>query len=353
MKGVRSMSTSNIQKFNLSQDEIINNILPQFNCKNASIEQIKIKNTDKQRAVYKVTALDNSVYCLKKVYYNETTLLFIYSVVEWLYRNEIKVARFLPSKDNKRFIEYKNMLFIFTPWLEGTKFNYDNFDDVIKASKNLAKLHSVTKDFFPIDGSLMKTGYDDLYISLNKHGKQLTECYNKASTINDDFSKIFMSTYKDNMSLVNKCLNLSHNINLDNLSRSICHGDYVNKNILINNNNEICLIDFDKCCMNFSATDISYFLRRLLKRENTKWNLDITKRCLYEYNLINHLSADDIAYIFAYIIFPQKYWRLSRDYYNNINKANKYAFCNLLTKANLQCKYQLQFMTSLTSEFNL
>ena len=52
---------------------------------------IKFKDTEKQRAVYKIDYIDKS-YCLKKVYYNEAELLFVYSAMEWLYRNEYQCA---------------------------------------------------------------------------------------------------------------------------------------------------------------------------------------------------------------------------------------------------------------------
>ncbi|MGL5245872.1 MAG: hypothetical protein ACRC7R_11920, partial [Sarcina sp.] len=53
-------------------------IIPLYGLQNASIEQVKIKNTDKHRAVFKLS-LNNKNYCLKKVYYSENDLLFVYS----------------------------------------------------------------------------------------------------------------------------------------------------------------------------------------------------------------------------------------------------------------------------------
>lgn len=344
------MKEQNIQKFNLSQEEIIKNILPEFNVFNSTIEEIKVKNTDKQRAVYKIESQDNTLFCLKKVYYNEKDLLFIYSVVEWLYRNGIRVARFLPSKNGSRFVNYNSMLFILTPWIHGEKCDYDSMDTLINVTKTLAKLHKCSENFTPIHGSNFKTGYDDLYISLGKHLEQLLNCYNKAVITNDTFSSMFLSTFEINLQLAKKAFNLAASINVDNLSRSICHGDYVNKNILIDSNGETCIIDFDKCCIDFSAHDIGYFFRRLLRRENTNWNLDLTQNCLAAYNSIKKLNQDDLAYVLAYILFPQKYWRLSRDYYNNLNKVNKISFCNLMRKINDKAESQFDFMCKISHD---
>lgn len=55
----------------------------------------------------------------KKVYYDESDLLFVYSAVEWFYRNGIRVPRILPACDGNRFVNYNNMFFILTPWIQG------------------------------------------------------------------------------------------------------------------------------------------------------------------------------------------------------------------------------------------
>lgn len=346
------MQDRNINKFMISIDEIEHNILNQFNIYNADISQVKVKNTDKQRAVFKICC-DKGTYCLKKVYYCKEDLLFIYSVVEWIYRNGINTARFIKSVNNTRYVEYKDMLFILTPWIDGQKFDYDCHNNIIKAAHFLGNFHNVTKNFFPIDGSSTRYNYSNLYSSLYKHMSQLKQCCIRAQQINDEYSNIFLDYYETYMNIGEKCLEISSNINDDELSRSVCHGDYVNKNIIINENKELCIIDFDKSAFNFCADDIAYFLRRVLKRENTKWDINLAETFLQEYNTFNKLNADDIAYILSYVLFPQKYWRLSRDYYNNLNKANKKSFCNLLRKSTQQAELHRNFMKLIISDFNL
>ena len=43
-----------------------------------------------------------------------------------MHRYNIKVPRILPTLENNRFVNYENMLFILTPWIEGCKCDYDN-----------------------------------------------------------------------------------------------------------------------------------------------------------------------------------------------------------------------------------
>lgn len=331
-------------------DNIKKNILPKFFLEDADITMVKFKDTDKQRAVFKVSC-NNKNYCLKKVYYDEANLLFVYSAMEWLYRNNISVPKLLPSTDNNRFIYLEDMLFILTPWVEGEKCNFDSLIDLRLSIQTLAKLHKCSKNFAPIPGSTERKGLDNYYLSTNKHFNDILEMANLANTYNDKFSKIFLSNLNTNLSLAKLSLEISSSINTADLSTSLCHGDYVNKNILIGKENTVWIIDFDKCKIDYSAHDIAYFLRRLLKRTTTNWNSALTINIINQYLKNNNLSDSDLKYILAYLAFPQKYWKISRDYYKNINKCNKNAFISLFTKGLNHSNEQLDYINNMIEIF--
>lgn len=316
-------------------------ILPLYNLENAKVEQIKIKDTNKHRAVYKISK-DNEVYCLKKVYFKEENLLFVYSVVEWLFRKGLNVPRFLPSIDNNRFVSADNFLFILTPWIEGEKCDFDDDACLKNSVKTLGTLHKSSENFVAIEGSLIKENYDNLYISIEKHFFKLLECYNQAQKIKDKFSRLFMEIFDDNIKTAKLSLEIASTIDFSNLSKSLCHGDYVNKN-LICKENDIWIIDFDKCSLNYSISDLGYYFRRLLKRSNTHWDLEAAKKAILAYNEINPCTKDDIKYLIAYTIFPQKYWRVSKDYFNNIKKCNKKAFLDILSNNSKSTLAQKEF----------
>jgi len=333
LRGVK-MRTAYANKSNielLSENNVKKSVLPYYDLHNAKITQVKFKDTDKQRAVYKVSyrGLD---YCLKKVYYPLEELLFVYSAVEWLYRYGIKVPRILSTVNHSRYVDYKGMLFILTPWVEGTKCNFDSIKHLMLTSGNLGKLHDVSKNFKPILGSAKKIGCGDVHSSLNKHYNNLMTYSTLAFKYNDNFSRVYLDNYEYGLALAKLSSDISKSINPTKLSKSLCHSDYVSKNIIISND-DIWLIDFDKCKIDYCALDISYCLRRLSRREGTKWNVDLVINFLQEYEKNNELTLDDYKYIISYLIFPQKYWKISRDYYANISKCNKKAFLSLLKKA--------------------
>lgn len=328
---------------NFLSDEIIKKyILCAYSLQFSQIEQIKFKNTDKQRAVFKVST-DSNCYCLKKVYYNKSELLFIYSVIEWLSRFGLKVPRFLCTKENGRFSQYEEKLFILTPWIEGEKCNYDKFDHILLSTKNLAIMHLYGKNFFSIKEDFIRIGFDNIYTSTNKHFYELLAFNNSAYKLKDDFSIIYIEYFSINIKLANMCTEISSSIDFNNLSKSICHLDYVNKNIIIAEDNQLWTIDFDKCKLDYCVHDFSYYLRRLLKRESTRWDFQIFKKCLYKYEQFKPLNLDEYKYIFSYLCFPQKYWKISRDYFNNVYNIKKTSFIPLINKATKNSSLQLEF----------
>lgn len=332
----------------LSEDIIKKNILIKYKLTTPFITEIKFKDTDKQRAVYKVIN-NNCSFCLKKVYYNEAELCFIYSVIEWLYRYNIKVARILPTQNGERFVEYNHMLFILTPWLEGSKCNYDILAQVLSSAKNLALMHKYTKHFFPIEGSSIRRGFDNIYASTNRHFNELLNLSNLACKYDDEFSNIFIANFDNCIKLAQNSLSYSSNINSNNLSKAICHLDYVNKNIIIDKKSNIWVIDFDKCKLDYCAHDLSYFFRRILKRDSTNWNIELFKNCIRQYETIESLTKDDYNYILSYLSFPQKYWKISKDYFNNINNCNSADYVFLLKKAVKNVDSQLKFSMELNA----
>lgn len=326
----------------LTIDNIKNNILPKYSIYNADINTVKIKDTTKQRAVFKIN-YNNNCYCIKKVYYDEANLLFVYSAMEWLYRNGIKVPKLLPANNGNRFVIYNNMLFILTYWVEGDKCDFDNINHLYLSSKTLGKIHKTSKNFTPIFGSVKRQSLDDYHLTLTKHLNSILKCANLANNYQDKFSKIFLKNLDYNLELAKLALSFTSSMDKDDLSTSLCHGDYVNKNIIINKDC-IWIIDFDKCSYDYCSHDIAYFLRRLLKRPSSNWSTYLTLKVIDSYLENNSLTESDFKYILAYIAFPQKFWKISRDYYNNIKKCNPISFCTLLEKGLERSETQLDFI---------
>jgi hypothetical protein len=80
------------------------------------------------------------------------------------------------------------------------------------------------------------------------------------------------------------------------------------------------VIDFDYCKREVRIYDISNFLIKVLKRVD--WKIEYAQIILNAYDEIGNLKEEEYRVLFAFLLFPQRFWRLSnRYYYNEVNWA--------------------------------
>lgn len=330
-------------------DEIRKSILSRYPYDVQEIIPVKFKDTDKQRAVYRI-GTSQGPKCLKKVYYDESNLLFVYSAIEWLYRHGIDAPQLLPTSSGGRYINYKNNLFILCDWIDGRKCDYDLDEDICVASKNLGRIHKVSCGFKPIETSFIRVEDPDWYKTFSKRFLNLCQYSNAAYRYNDEFSSIYLESFDYFFLRARHSVYLLNKLNLEELSSPIkrnmlCHLDYVNKNLIFDNNGKLYVIDFDKCRIDIPVHDLGTFLKRILKRKNTSWDYSILMMTLEYYQKERKLSITELIALYAYLEFPQKYWKIARDYYNNRDVCSKGMFISMLEKTCQQKAEHDEFCT--------
>lgn len=326
------------------KDVELSHILNDFYLDNFCIDKIKEKVTRKNRIVYKINSFDN-FFCLKQMYIDKDRVLLIYSFLEWLNFFDFSTPRLVKSKTSSPFLEFNNKLFVMCNWIEGRKLNYLNINECINAISTLSRIHSKSYKF-----SLVKeSDFRDFFNVNQKYSKSLNELeklHTISQSIKDEFSCIFLYNYSKFYYLVYISSSFSYLINFKNLPPSICHGDFVNKNVLINKNKAI-PIDFDKIGINYSIYDLSYFLRRFLRKEYINWNFSLCLKLIHQYEKSTPLFIDDFFYLISYLSFPQKMFKISKHYFNNfsnLTKIQKESLKNALLKICSSLDNKLNFL---------
>lgn len=318
-------------------DEIRTLILSNYPYDVYEIIPIKFKDTDKQRAVYRFESSDGPK-CLKKVYYDKNNLLFVYSIIEWFYQQGIRVPKLLPTKSGGRFVKYKNDFFIVTEWIEGRRCDYDCDDDIAKAAENLGKMHRLSYGFYPIQGSALRKEDSSWYKTFNRRFVQLLEFNNKAFKSRDKFSMAFLDSFEYFHKRAKHSIEILDSIDEDeliypvNIHNTICHLDYVNKNLIFTDQGSLYVIDFDKSKIDIPVHDIGTFLKRILKRKATSWDYNVLLLTIENYENERVLSMTELLALFAYLEFPQKYWKISRDYFNDRKDFSRRTYLTMLEK---------------------
>lgn len=289
---------------------------------------IKIESIKPNKGIYFLKT-DKGTRCLKKINYGIQKLLFVYGAKEHLINNGFStVDRYFLNAEGLPYALVNEDIYTLSEWIDGRECDFQNREDLIIATKTLAKLHISSKGYEPPENSKLKTDLGRWPHLMEKRIKSLDKMKDMArkkgakSPFDLNYVKI-VQFYKDLGKRAVNILNDSQYMELCRITeeeKSFCHHDYTYHNIIIDKDNSVSIIDFDYCKREIKVFDISNFMIKVLKRVN--WDIDYAKVIIDAYNSVNPLSEDEYRVLFAFLVFPQRFWRLSnRYYYNEVNWA--------------------------------
>lgn len=290
----------------------------------------KIEKLKPNKGVYLLETSEGSK-CMKKINYGMQKLLFVYGAKEHLIKNGFpSVDKFNLTVDKEVYACVNEDLYTVSDWIDGREADFTNKDDVTLASKALAKLHNASKGYEPPENSKVKSDIGRWPTLMEKRVKSMDKMrdMSRKRSVKTDFDLKYLKIYEEYKTLGNEALKILRSSEYENLckvaeeEKSFCHHDYTYHNIVIDKNNNVNIIDFDYCKMEIRAYDIANFIIKVLKRVN--FDLSFSKVILDAYNEENKLDESEYRVIFAFLTFPQRFWRLSnRYYYNEVSWGQK------------------------------
>lgn len=93
-----------------------------------------------------------------------------------------------------------------------------------------------------------------------------------------------------------------------------CHGECNQHNILLAACRGIAATHFEKCCMDIQIRDLYLFLRKILEKNN--WSYTLGFSILEEYMKNRPLSGDEKRYLYARLLYPERFWKIANAYHN-------------------------------------
>ncbi|WDC83974.1 spore coat protein [Caloramator sp. mosi_1] len=128
------------------------------------------------------------------------------------------------------------------------------------------------------------------------------------------FDILFIETFNSQMNLAEKSLIYLLSSNYRNLNKlaikkkTICHNSFYYQNI-IESNNTLYLIDYDKIIYESVEYDLGKFIQRIMFRKSYSWDFDKAKLLIDKY-ICCYGKTIDFRLLLSIIIFPHKYWKL-------------------------------------------
>lgn len=287
---------------------------------------LKIENLKANKGVYHLKT-NKGERCLKKINYGPQKLLFVYGAKEHLINNGFSsIDRYFLNIDGEPYALVNEDLYTLSEWIDGRECDFHNIDEVKLAAKTLATLHEASKGYDPPENSKLKSDLGRWNNLMNKRIKSFDKMRDMLRKKNNksNFDLLYLKSmefYKEIGRKALKTLEESEYIKLCELAeneKSFCHHDFTYHNIILAENNNCNVIDFDYCKREVRTFDISNFMIKVLKRVN--WDINFANTIIESYNEVSPLLDSEYKVLYAYLQFPQRYWRLAnRYYYNEVN----------------------------------
>ncbi|WP_392486193.1 CotS family spore coat protein [Haloimpatiens sp. FM7315] len=300
---------------------------------------IKIQNIKPNKGVYYLKT-NKGNKCLKKINYGIQKLYFVYEAKEHLIKNGFSnIDRYCLNSEGEPYALVNEDIYTLSEWIEGRECDFHNLDEVKKAAINLAKMYEASKGYEPPENSKLKTDLGRWPYLMDKRVKSFDKMKNivrKKKSKKGDFDLLYLKNVDFYKELGKRAMNVLMTSDYEKLcveaetEKSFCHHDYTYHNIIIDKSEDFHMIDFDYCKRELRAYDISNFITKVLKRVD--FNIEYAKAILESYNSVSPIKEEEYRIIYAFLLFPQRFWRVCNRYYyseanwiqnNFINKVNK------------------------------
>ncbi|WP_461207378.1 CotS family spore coat protein [Clostridium sp. DL1XJH146] len=291
---------------------------------------IRIESIKPQKGVY-LLKTNKGDKCLKRINYGVQKLYFVYAAKEHLIENGFTfIDRYDLNIEEEPFAFVNEDIYTLSRWIQGRESDFYNDEDLVGAAKNLAKMSIASRGYDPPENSKLKTDLgrwphlmDKRVAALDKMRNMSRKRHRKCDF---DFAYLQHMNYYKKYGV--RALNVLKDSKYKEIceetenEKSFCHHDYTYHNIIIDEDSNFNVIDFDYCKRELKIYDISNYMVKVLKRRD--WDIKYAKLILENYNKINPIKEEEYRILFAFLLFPQRFWRLAnRFYYNEVSWGTK------------------------------
>lgn len=331
----------------MKQDYIENNIFLNYGLK--CKEVIKIKNT------YKIIT-DDEEYCLKVIKYQYPHFYFIVSAQKHLINRGFKgIPKIISTLQGKDYISLEDKFAYLTPWVKCRECDYKNIEDLKLAAEKLSELHNCSEGFAISKELRPRIGWGTWYRTFETRGEEILDFKKRISqkAYKSEFDNLYLSVMDEELNRVYKSLeNIKESKYFSYMRNEVrklgfCHHDFADHNVLVLENGDLNIIDFDYCILDSHLHDLSSICVRSMKEG--MWSLEIFQKIIDSYTKNKEVINDELPIMSAFIEFPQAYWQLGLQYYWEQQPWEEERFLSKLTKYIKDRELRQEFVDELSN----
>lgn len=311
---------------------------------------IEVKQVIKVKNSYKVICKEG-IYALKIIKYTFPHFIFILTAILYLQKQGFKsIPKIIKSNKGLDFIQIDNKYAYLSEWILGRVSNYSDENDLKKASRKLAELHLCSRGFNINSEMKPRIAWFSWIKVFETRTREILDFQNRISqkAYLSEFDKLYLSKIHQEILRANESINRLKKSSYYKVmreqvfKREFCHHDYANHNIIVDNNGDLNVIDFDYCILDTHLHDLSSLLIRVMKEK--RWGEDKLNIIIGEYEKIISVNYEERDIIREFIRFPQAFWQIGIQAYWEQQPWEEEVFINKLTKYLDDVKYREEFL---------
>lgn len=287
-------------------------------------------------------------YFIKKVEYSIDRVLFIHAAKEHLCsRGFQEIDRFLCTTAGEPFVTVNQHTYTVTHYMEGRECNFDNREDIARASRLLGTFHKAANGFHVTDPQLARDDLGNMLPTFQKRLDELRKLKKLAKKGRNKFDYLYLECVdffcQQGDEAIADLISSGYE-SLVQRARSegiICHHDFTHHNILCSDTG-ICLINFDYCCLELKIYDIVNYIRRRMRK--CSWNVQDARFLLDRYREVEPISEEEMEVMRIMLKFPQKFWRVANKYYNSKRSWSEKSYVYKLQEVIDEIEFHKEFM---------
>ena len=198
--------------------------------------------------------------------------------------------------------------FVLKHYFKGRECDCRNLSDVAASCRNLAFLHKVSSiEEIPFENLKTETT-SHLFERKNRELRSIRKFIGKVRGKND-FELLYMDCFDSFYKEASHALAhlLKAEADLANTDCGMCHGAYHYHNVLILPDYSVATVNFESLCYQPYLLDLYLFLRKTLEKNHYD----------YAYSIYRHLTEKDFLFLYLLFLYPEKFWKISNQYYNH------------------------------------
>lgn len=260
---------------------------------------------------------DQGHFRLKCFAYPASEFPFVFALVQYLVERGFPYPeKIQPTSQGQAGIIEGGRFFYLATWQEGIiDFKLDP-KTLQKVGSLLGRLHYYSQGFMPshpVHPARSQWGAWPAKLTDRYHN--LEKFANLAKTGTTTFDRLFaeqapsfLATAKGALQRLEGLLaSYTKIVNQDHKANSVCHRDFIPRNLVKRSNGDLVVIDFDNAAYAERIDDLAKMLRYF-----SQWQLGRAKDLLAGYEKWFPLSTEEIQLVQAFLGFPMEYWQLGR-----------------------------------------